>query len=221
MKNTITKVVIFALVAIMLFGTIAASAYESYDTYTYSIDGEPLKSPHAYTPDVVTYNSKVMNLLGGNYWHYDSTGDVVAWPQRESNSAPEFTSNLDYQLNDEGDGYIAVGYAGSLFDKAVDIVLGIDEIVASYKSRYPSASSSIGVDLKAAEVVNDDGSYVAADELVAAVEATLADKIDDASKDPANAGKTVSIGNVDVASLRKLAYELLGLANVYLEIPTT
>ena len=221
MKNTITKVVIFALVAIMLFGTVAASAYESYDTYTYSIDGEPLKSPHAYTPDTVTYNSKVMNLLGGNYWHYDTTGDVVVWPQRESNSAPDFTSNLNYELNEAGDGYVVVGYAGTLLERAVNIVLGIDEIVASYKRRYPSVSNSVSVGLDASEVVNEDGSYVAADELVEAVEATLADKIDEASKDPANAGKSVSVGNVDTASLKKLAYELLGLANVYLEIPAT
>ena len=33
----------------MLFGTVYSSAAEPYDTYTYSIDGEPLKSPPAYS----------------------------------------------------------------------------------------------------------------------------------------------------------------------------
>jgi len=45
----LTKVLILALVAVMLFGTVYSSAAEPYDTYTYSIDGEPLKSPAAYS----------------------------------------------------------------------------------------------------------------------------------------------------------------------------
>ena len=47
----------------MTVGSVFSSAYESYDTYTYSIDGEPLLSPAAYTPDVQSYNSKSMGLL--------------------------------------------------------------------------------------------------------------------------------------------------------------
>ena len=76
MKNRIVKILLLTVVAIMLFGAVTASAYESYETYTYSIDGEPLPSPHAYTPDVQPYDTRTMNLLGGNYWHKDSTGDV-------------------------------------------------------------------------------------------------------------------------------------------------
>ncbi len=49
MKSKITKILIFAVIAIMLFGTFSASAFDAYDTYTYSIDGEPMMSPHAYT----------------------------------------------------------------------------------------------------------------------------------------------------------------------------
>lgn len=62
MKSRITKIFIFALIALMLFGTVLSSAYESYDTYTYSIDGEPLLSPAAYTPDVSVYDSKYMGI---------------------------------------------------------------------------------------------------------------------------------------------------------------
>ncbi len=50
MKSKITKILLLSLVLVMLFGTVTASAFNSYDTYTYSIDGEPLKSPPAYTP---------------------------------------------------------------------------------------------------------------------------------------------------------------------------
>ena len=63
MKSKLTKILIFALAAILLFGSVLSSAYESYDTYTYSIDGEPLLSPPAYTPDTKAYDSKHMGLL--------------------------------------------------------------------------------------------------------------------------------------------------------------
>ena len=62
MKSKLTKILILAITAIMLFGTVFSSAYESYDTYTYSIDGKPLMSPAAYTPDVATYDYIYMGL---------------------------------------------------------------------------------------------------------------------------------------------------------------
>ena len=44
----ITTIIIFALIAVLLVGTISPAASEPYDTYTYSIDGEQLSSPDAY-----------------------------------------------------------------------------------------------------------------------------------------------------------------------------
>ena len=38
----LTKILVFALVLVMIFGTVYSSAYEPYDTYTYSIDGIPI-----------------------------------------------------------------------------------------------------------------------------------------------------------------------------------
>ena len=63
MKNKFIKIFIFALVAMLAFGAVSASAFESYDTYTYSIDGVPLDSPAAYTtsPQEI-YNSTDMGL---------------------------------------------------------------------------------------------------------------------------------------------------------------
>ena len=63
MKSKITKILAFALLAIVAFGTVTASASESYNTYTYSIDGEPLDSPAAYvTSAQEVYNSTAMGL---------------------------------------------------------------------------------------------------------------------------------------------------------------
>ena len=58
----ITKILLLSLVLILTFGAITASAYEAYDTYTYSIDGEPLQSPAAYTASL-SLSSAAINLL--------------------------------------------------------------------------------------------------------------------------------------------------------------
>ncbi len=48
-----SKILILTLILVMVFGTVQASAFQSYETYTYSIDGVPLKSPMAYMPEEV------------------------------------------------------------------------------------------------------------------------------------------------------------------------
>ncbi len=45
----LAKLLILAVVLIMIVGTVFSSAVEPYDTYTYSIDGETLKSPAAFS----------------------------------------------------------------------------------------------------------------------------------------------------------------------------
>ena len=63
MKSKITKILAFALLVIVVIGTVTASASESYNTYTYSIDGQPLDSPAAYTTSQQeVYNSTDMGL---------------------------------------------------------------------------------------------------------------------------------------------------------------
>ena len=51
MKNKLSKIIVLALALVLLFGTVSGFAYESYETYTYSIDGLPLYSPMAYSAD--------------------------------------------------------------------------------------------------------------------------------------------------------------------------
>ena len=68
MKNKISKIIILSLVLMLLFGTVSTFAYESYDTYTYSIDGEVLKSPTAYSANmsINSYDMKINSTeLGG------------------------------------------------------------------------------------------------------------------------------------------------------------
>ena len=112
MKSKITKIFLFVLVAVMLFGTISPVAYESYETYTYSIDGKALQSPHAYTPDVNTYDSSKMGLLEGYFWRYNDDGDVAIWAgtsMEPLSNGVEYSDDLVYALNPDGQSYSVTG----------------------------------------------------------------------------------------------------------------
>ena len=78
MKNRIFKFLILSLVLVLIFGAVSASAFESYDTYTYSIDGQPLKSPSAYDASQF-YNSSSMGLLSDKFGGIalSSASDIV------------------------------------------------------------------------------------------------------------------------------------------------
>ncbi len=84
----ITKILIFALALVLLFGTVSAFAVEPYDTYTYSIDGDPLRSPSAYS----------------------ATASIDALAMGLGNVAPDnptFGTASDIVTDSDGDVYIA------------------------------------------------------------------------------------------------------------------
>ena len=84
----ITKILVFALVLITLMA-VPVGAFNSYQTYTYSIDGNPLYSPDAYIP-VATYKYSNMDL------------------------ASDFGSPADMVTDEFGNVYIADESAGSI-----------------------------------------------------------------------------------------------------------
>ena len=75
----IVKVLILSMVLVLVFGTVTASAFSSYDTYTYSIDGEPLKSPAAYSPDL-SLDSYDINIIQDKFGNKPLSGsnDIVS-----------------------------------------------------------------------------------------------------------------------------------------------
>ncbi len=155
MKSRITKVLVLAFVCILLFGTIAPVAYESYDTYTYSIDGEPLASPHAYTPDVETYDSRTMGLLAGYYWSYDADGNVAIWNGDGMDTTPsgiEFTSEgLEFQLSDDETYYTVVGFSNNTETVVKSIV-----IPATYKDIPVTEIADGAFEITKEEVESDE-----------------------------------------------------------------
>ena len=78
MKSKIVKILLLTLICVTVFGTIVPSAYKSYDTYTYSIDGNPLSSPDAYIPGVEPYDSASMGLLANGGKELKAANDIVA-----------------------------------------------------------------------------------------------------------------------------------------------
>ncbi len=79
MKSKLTKILIFAVIAIMLFGTLPASAYDSYKTYTYSIEGETMDSPHAFTAsDSLTYQDMKVDYINNSDYKDRGTQDIVS-----------------------------------------------------------------------------------------------------------------------------------------------
>ena len=73
----LTKVLILVIVAVMLFGTVYSSAANTYDTYTYSIDGEPLMSPTAYSA-LDDFDAIDMNLAASGVPSLKTANDIVA-----------------------------------------------------------------------------------------------------------------------------------------------
>ena len=66
MKNKFVKALILSLLLILLVGAIPVSAYDSYETYTYSIDGKAMQSPAAYSASL-TVNSYQMRLVSEKF----------------------------------------------------------------------------------------------------------------------------------------------------------
>ena len=73
----LTKVLILVIVAVMLFGTVYSSAADGYDTYTYSIDGEPLMSPTAYTA-IDSFDAIDMKLASSGIASLKTAKDIIA-----------------------------------------------------------------------------------------------------------------------------------------------
>ena len=78
MKKKLLSVLFIALLLTLILGTVTASAFEAYNTYTYSIDGQPLLSPAAYSASM-SIDSTQMGLINnfGNITLSKSASDIV------------------------------------------------------------------------------------------------------------------------------------------------
>lgn len=73
----ISKILILTLIAVMIFGAVQIAALEPYDTYTYSIDGQPLKSPKAYGADAVVDALQMGVANISSVANFNSASDIV------------------------------------------------------------------------------------------------------------------------------------------------
>ena len=207
MKNKITKILLLAVVAILIFGTVAPAAYESYDTYTYSIDGEPLKSPAAYTPDFTAYDSQSMGLLSGNNWKYDAKGNVAVWAGEmtpETVGISFTTDGVTFVWDDATSSYVAEKYAVSLV-KALALCKNAETKLSELAAAHPLTETSLEVTLSLSDLAGltlDN-----AEALIASVVETKVADAKAAASDPATATVHLLIEAAITETLRGLAAE--------------
>ena len=141
MKSKLTKIILLSLVLVMIFGTVYASAFSSYDTYTYSIDGEPLKSPPAYQPaDTIT--SKKMGLT-------------------EKFGGKELKSAIDIVTDDESNVYIADKDNNRIvvLNKYYSAIAVIESYVDEY-GKQQTLSAPEGLFVTDKRITADGNSYI-------------------------------------------------------------
>ena len=235
MKSKLTKILLFALVFVLLFGTLVPAAYESYDTYTYSIDGKALLSPAAYTPASTTYDSESMGLLAGNNWKYDDDGDVAIWAgdmdpeklmQDEKNAFTFSVDGIVFTLNADESAYIASAISSELLCFA-DVEALLKEYAENYKTPEPSDDpdapkvETVTVKFGAANLKgSEDYATLTKDNALAAVKHYLDATIADAAAKEANAGKTIVL-DINYNSIFTELYNAAGIIKLSLKIPAT
>ena len=153
MRIKLSKIILIALTLVLVFGAVPTMAYESYDTYTYSIDGEPLKSPAAYTPDFVTYDSEKMGLLAGNTWAYGQNGEPGYWSgmsmQPKAFEYKNASAYLVYELNSDGKSYSVAGFDADAYTANIGMAGSLIAIPTTYtsaeiKEPYPVTAVKAG-----------------------------------------------------------------------------
>ena len=82
-KRILIAVLLAATLMTLLF-SVTASAFESYQTFTYSIDREELRSPTAYSASAV-FDSAKMGLTSGKYGTLELSGAKDLVTDHEAN----------------------------------------------------------------------------------------------------------------------------------------
>ena len=223
MKSKLSKILLFALLAVLLFGSINVAAYESYDTYTYSIDGEPLKSPAAYTPDFTTYDSGSMGLLGGNHWAYGEDNELGIWKgtaMKPIAYGESFSSdNLLYQLNPDGESYSVVGLTSSYLQKYAleykKLTDTIDSTLTKYKVPEGDAVAYEYVIFAPDSIEAPEGELLTADNFIDSFIVAIDNAV--AATKQAKGEDAIVVFEIDATAVKKLFLSKLESKNI--EIP--
>ena len=139
---------ILALVMCLLtLGALGVTAFaKAYTSYTYSIDGDPLPSPHAYTPDVETYDSVSMGLVAGYYWRYEN-GAVGVWTgngmKPETLDADFSSEYLTYEKTEDGKAYVVTGLTKATENLAIPATYEGLKVVAIADNAFSANAGSL------------------------------------------------------------------------------
>ena len=218
MKRKLSIIILFALIATFIIGAIPAAAYESYDTYTYSIDGEPLKSPAAYTPDFTTYDSEKMGLLAGNFWAYGENGKPGYWSGM-SMTPKLFTVNytsegLTFELNPDGESYSVTGFGNYALIKEVEALL---LTLRTASANYPEKEGAVSVNIGVADLTKKEANLTK-DNYAATFNAVVAQKVLEAKE--ASPDKDIQLV-IEEGRITNDFTARVGNPSIYLLIPAT
>jgi len=224
MKSKLSKIIVLSLIFVMIFGTLCPSAYEPYDTYTYSIDGKPLKSPSAYTPSPTSFDAGSMGLLSGYNWRYEN-GEVAIW---EGDMTPKKTG-LEFVTADiilDGDTFVGVGYGVAEIAAISAALEAIEAYASTYNYTYTgdgeSDAVSVAISISGTDIPTTATVDTLSTDLLAAIAAKEAAAVTEktgAGADAAKIAVTVSCDTYSVinAAVAKFGYD----KDVNLEIPVT
>ena len=128
MKKKLSLCLVLILTLATVFG-VTASAYTSYETYTYSIDGDPLLSPTAYET-AINVTSEDMGLI------QDKFGKLGLSPRVADIVVDKELKPADYKEGDPLDSNVYIVDTGYnrivILNKYYDAIATIDEYVDEY-----------------------------------------------------------------------------------------
>ena len=128
MKRKLSLCLVLILALVTVFG-VTASAYTSYETYTYSIDGEPLLSPTAYET-AINVTSEDMGLVQAKF------GNLGLSPRVSDIVVDKELKGADYKEGDPLDSNVYIVDTGNnrivILNKYYDAIATISEYVDEY-----------------------------------------------------------------------------------------
>ena len=99
MKKSIFRILTVLLGVLSLISPLTASAYYSYDTYTYSIDGWYMNSPDAYVPsEIVDSDSIGLSVDEDGVVLPDEAPELIGSTEKEDNNVVESASQEEFDF---------------------------------------------------------------------------------------------------------------------------
>ena len=145
MRNKLIKILVFSLALILAFAPMMTSAYETYNTYTYSIDGKALESPTAFFA-----NAPI-----------DSYGMGIEQYQFELNPTPNDQVNTTDMITDcDGNIYISQVVGEKNYKSRILILNKYYELIKVIETYVDEYKNEVGFSVPNGMYISDENKSV-------------------------------------------------------------